>query len=95
MQYIALIHKNTDSQPTESDWSQFIDTAISQGVFQGGSELGKRFSIGEKGVFDSTERLGGFMRFDSDDLPALQVLLQAHPVVQHGGTIELIEMPRT
>ncbi len=35
------------------------------------------------------------MRFDADDLNALRALLEDHPVVKHGGTIELCEMPKS
>ena len=42
-----------------------------------------------------TETVGGFMRFDSDDPEELRALLMEHPVILHGGTIELCEMPKS
>jgi hypothetical protein len=95
MQYIALIHKNTDSTPTTDEWDRFLDAAKGTGMFKGGSEIGTRYAVGQKAVSDISESVGGYMRFDSDDLERLQALLGAHPVIKHGGTIELCEMPKS
>lgn len=95
MQYLALIHKNTDCTPTADEWDHFITVAVESGMFHGGSEIGLRHLIGQKEVADTTASVGGFMRFDSGDPEALLTLLQDHPVVMHGGSIELCEMPRS
>ena len=95
MQYIALIHKNTDSAPTADEWECFIDAATATDMFKGGSVIGSRRTIGQKTVADTTESVGGFMRFDCDDPEKLLALLREHPVFQHGGTIELCEMPKS
>ena len=95
MQYIALIHKNTDSTPTADEWDRFFEAAKATGMFKGGSEIGLRYTVGQKVVPDITENVGGYMRFDSDDLERLQALLEDHPVTKHGGTIELFEMPKS
>ena len=95
MQYIALIHKNTDSTPTSAEWDRFLAAANATGMFKGGSEIGSRTIVGQKAVADTTEIVGGYMRFDSDDLEKLQALLRDHPVTKHGGTIELCEMPKS
>lgn len=95
MQYIALIHKNTDTTPTADEWNRFMHVARDTGMFRGGSAIGARHAVGEKEVADTTEQVGGFMRFDADDRERLHELLQEHPVIRHGGTIELCEMPTT
>lgn len=95
IEYIALIHKNTDSIPTPDEWSRFIDAATQAGMFRGGSEMGTRHPLGSKPVSDITADVGGYMRFDSDDLSQLEDLLKTHPVIVHGGTIELCEMPES
>ncbi len=95
MQYIALIHNNADSSPDADEWDRFIDAAISTGMFKGGSEVGARRTIGPKMASKTTESIVGFMRFDSDDPEELHALLKDHPVIQHGGTIELCEMPKS
>ena len=93
MQYIALIHKNTDAAPSTEDWDQFILNAGASGMFQGGSEIGTRKLFGQKSVFDSTESIGGYMIFETEYLAKLEILLLDHPVVRNGGSIELCELP--
>lgn len=95
MQYIALIHRNTDTTPTAAEWNCFFELAAETGLFKGGSAIGTRHTVGRKTVPDTTRDVGGFMRFDSEDLSKLNELLQRHPVIKHGGTIELCEMPES
>jgi len=95
MQYIALIHKNTDTTPTSAEWGHFFEIASATGLFKGGSEIGARQAVGKKAVSDTSRDVGGYMRFDADDLNRLTELLQQHPVVKHGGTIELFTMPKS
>ena len=95
MQYIALIHRNTDSTPTPAEWDRFLGAAKETGMFRGGSAIGRRYTVGQKEVADTTETIGGYMRFDSDDFQRLRALLDEHPVTKHGGTIELCELPES
>ena len=41
----------------------------------------------------SSAHLTGYMRVDSDDRQKLLELLQLHPVIRHGGSAELCELP--
>ena len=95
MEYITFMHNNVDTEPTEVEWDQFFDLAKKSGLFHGGSALGKRSTIGKKEVPDSTNKLGGYMRFDADTLDELTALLEHHPIVTHGGTVEICELPKT
>ncbi|AMV21517.1 hypothetical protein [Planctomyces sp. SH-PL14] len=95
MQYIALIHKNADTPPTSAEWEHFIEVAVKTGLFKGGSEIGSGQTIGNKPVADTSQTVGGYMRFDSEILEPLLRLLDQHPVVKHGGTIELLTMPKS
>ena len=95
MQYIALIHKNTHTEPTSDEWSHFFEIAGETGMFQGGSAIGARHTLGRKKVPDTTQDIGGYMRFNSEDLDRLIKLLEEHPVIKHGGAIELCELPET
>tara|TARA_B110000305_G_C19411254_1_gene625580 strand:+ start:1751 stop:1933 length:183 start_codon:yes stop_codon:yes gene_type:complete len=52
MQYLLLIHKNADTNPTDEEWKAFIEEAFQSGLFKGGSELGNRTVIGSKEVND-------------------------------------------
>lgn len=95
MQYIAFVHANPEATIGSEEWDRFFAAASDAGVFRGGSELGERHAVGTNGVPDSTNTIDGFMRFDTDDLKQLLTLLESHPCIRHGGTIELREMPRS
>jgi hypothetical protein len=93
MQYILLIHRNTRSLPSEAEWATFIERAQASGLFRGGSEMGARQVIGRTDGIASTDHIDGYMRFDSDDKQKIIDLLMGHPVVAHGGSVELCELP--
>jgi len=94
-QYILLIQGNSDTDPTSEEWESFFFSARKSGFFKGGSEMGKRFAIGNDQSAVTTDHIVGFMRFDTDDLDKLKELLSQHPVVLNGGSVELCEMPRS
>lgn len=94
MEYLLLIHVNVQTPTVESEWTEFITRAKESGTFRGGSELGARESVGAPPV-GSSSHIGGFMRFESADKQKILELLQSHPVVIHGGTVELCGMPRS
>ncbi len=95
MEYILFIHKNSDSPMPADEWETFFDRARKSGMFDGGSEIGKRVELGKKSGFDVTDRIGGYMRFNAANLEKLKELLSHHPVMCHGGTLELCELPRS
>lgn len=92
-QYLLLIHGNAKSNPTAEEWSAFFTVAQESGLFQGGSEIGERVAVGDTDSMKSTEHLVGYMRFDSASREDVLELLKRHPVVLHGGAVELCEMP--
>jgi hypothetical protein len=51
--------------------------------------------LGRLQEMPSSLHLAGYMRFDTDDKPRLLQLLAQHPVVVHGGTVELCELPKS
>jgi len=95
MEYILFIHNNVDSPTNAELWEAFIADARSGGMFLGGSGRANRTLVGRKPVADITRDIGGFMRFESDDKNQLLELLQKHPVVVQGGSVELCEMPKS
>ncbi len=92
-QYILLVQGNVKSVATEEEWNRFFTAAEQSGVFRGGSEIGERSVVGDADSVKSTEHVVGYMRFDSDDKQQVLDVLEEHPVVLHGGSIELCEMP--
>ena len=95
MEYILFIHNNVDTPTSDTQWSEFFVAARESGIFRGGSEIANSTQLGNKSVALITDSIGGFMRFDSDDIGKLLQLLELHPTLVQGGTLELCEMPKT
>ncbi|KZN41898.1 hypothetical protein N483_14600 [Pseudoalteromonas luteoviolacea NCIMB 1944] len=47
-------------------------------MFNGGSEISTRLQIGSKDVIDTTSSVGGYMKFESDDINKVYKLLELH-----------------
>jgi hypothetical protein len=94
-EYLLLIHGNEQSATSADEWERFFDAARNSGVFRGGSEVGKREFVGDQVSARSSAHIVGYMRFESDDKQVILSLLELHPVVLHGGTVELCELPKS
>lgn len=94
-QYILFIQGNLKSDSTPEEWEAFFTTAQQSGLFKGGSEIGKRMIIGDAESAKPTDHIVGYMRFDSDDKQKILDLLEKHPAVIHGGSVELCEMSKS
>jgi hypothetical protein len=94
-QYILLIQGNAKSESTAEEWDQFFAAAQESGLFRGGSAIGDRVVVGDTQTAKSSEHITGYMRFDSDDKQKVLDLLKRHPVVLHGGSVELCELPKS
>jgi hypothetical protein len=94
-QYLLLIQNNAKSKATPAEWDLFFAAAKESGLFRGGSALGERVLVGDTQSAQSTKHIGGYMRFDADDKAKILELLKQHPVVTHGGSVELCEMPKS
>lgn len=95
MEYIVFIHNNSDHTPTQEQWEAFFETAKASGLFRGGSEISQGCIIGKKPVKHVSDHVGGFMRFETSNKDELLKLLEKHPVVTQGGTLELCKMPKS
>ncbi len=94
-EYLLLIHGNETTPTTAAEWDRFFAAARASGAFRGGSEIGAREIVGAGTPVRSSDHIVGYMRFDCDDRAKLRALLQQHPVVLHGGTVELCELPKS
>jgi hypothetical protein len=94
-QYLLLIHRNAETEAKPEEWTAFFDAARQSGIFRGGSELGEGDFVGAQDVEKLSKRLAGYMRFDADDKQRVLELLDQHPVVIHGGTVELCALLET
>ncbi len=94
-EYILLIQGNEKTATSADEWDRFFVAARESGAFRGGSEIGKREVVGDRESARATEHIVGYMRFDSADKQVLLELLKKHPVVLHGGSVELCELPKS
>ena len=94
-QYILLIQNNEKSQSSPEEWDTFFSLAREGGLFRGGSAIGKREIIGDAATAKSSDFIGGYMTFESEEKNLILDLLQKHPVVIHGGSVELCELLKT
>lgn len=94
-QYLLLIHGNEKTDTTEKEWEIFFVAAKRSGTFQGGSEVGIRETIGDSSSLPSSAHIVGYMRFDAEDKQTILELIKHHPVVLHGGSVELCELPKS
>ncbi len=94
-QYILLVHNHGGTQTTPEEWERFFALARESGAFKGGSEIGERWVIGDAEAAKSTSHIAAYLRFDSGDRSQLMELLEQHPVVLHGGSVELCELPKS
>jgi hypothetical protein len=94
-QYLLLIQNNETTPTTAEEWERFLAAATASGMFRGGSEIGDRMVLGNTRTAVPSAHLAGYMRFDADDRQKLLGLLQLHPVIVHGGSVELCELPRS
>lgn len=93
-QYILLIHNNADTASSQEEWSSFFQLGRETGLFIGGSGLEDARTIVGNQSAKPTEHIVGYMRFDSDDKQKIVKLLEKHPIVAHGGSVELCEMTK-
>ncbi|WP_050027909.1 hypothetical protein [Verrucomicrobium sp. BvORR034] len=94
-QYILLIQDNLTGTTTAEEWTTFFSAVHSSGMFKGGSEIGDRIRLGNSTTAQSTDHVVAYMRFDSEDKEKLLALVNQHPVILHGGTVELCELPKS
>jgi hypothetical protein len=96
MEYLAIIYGNTDSNSSQEEWTHFIQTATQSGLFKGGSEVGmERIVFGKKIEGGIGKQVVGYMKFETDDIKTLLELLTIHPTIIHGGTVELLDLPKS
>jgi hypothetical protein len=94
-QYLLLIHDNAPTAPSPDEWAAFFQAAELSGLFHGGSAIGRRTILGNAADTQPSDHIVGYMRFDAGDKRPLLDLLHIHPVIAHGGTIELCELPES
>jgi len=94
-QYLLLIENNATTPITPEQWTAFFARASASGYFRDGSELGATQILGNTDTAHPIDFLAGYMRYDAENKEDLMASLAEHPVVANGGSVHLIEMPKT
>jgi hypothetical protein len=97
--FLYLMHNDAISpatEPTDDVWGKYIERLVGTGCFRGGSEIGDGKCVRKQ--FDTPQidtRLVGYMRIEAASLAEAQALLEANPVYEVGGTVEIRTLPQS
>lgn len=95
-EYILLMHSDTASAESGSDWDAYIGRLHEAGCFRGGSVIGAGQSFRKDGLPGPVAaHISGFIRIEAADLEAARALLPGNPAFEAGGTVEIRELPIT
>ena len=87
--YLVLIHNDGDRESTEEEWKLFFSLAEDSGMFRGGSALSDPVFLHESDGPSVVNSVGGYMRFEADSESGLRSLLERHPSLKAGATLEV------
>lgn len=94
--YLFLTHRlpqGTSESP--GAWPTYLDRLRRTGHFSGGSAIGDGLSVSRSGVTpDTSSHLTGYIRISANSIDEACNLLEGHPVIDAGGTVEVRELPR-
>lgn len=95
-EYILLMHSDTVSAESGSDWDTYIGRLHESGCFRGGSVIGAGQSFRKVGTAGPVAaHIHGFIRIEAVDLESARALLPGNPTFEAGGTVEIRELPIT
>jgi hypothetical protein len=91
-----LMHNDVESQTQPQEWDHYISRLRSSGSFGGGSSIGKGIGF-KKGTASEaiSHWLGGYMILTAETLDDAKALVEGNPVLLHGGTVEVRDLPRS
>lgn len=94
--YLFLTHQLPQgTRDSPGAWPSYLDRLRRTGQFSGGSSIGGGLSVSRSGVTpDISTQLTGYIRVSANSLDEACKLLEGHPVIDAGGTVEVRELPR-
>lgn len=96
MEFLLLMHGDTATPESAQDWDAYIAKLNAAGALRGGSAIGSGVCFKRGGTPPGlTAHLTGYIKIVARDLSHVQELLIGNPVYEHGGTVEVRELPRT
>jgi hypothetical protein len=93
--YMLLMHN--DGKPSPDDaWGPYLSKLKASGRFQGGSSMGTGACFNKAGTrVEIAAHLGGYIKVQAESLEEARKFLEGNPVYEHGGTVEIRELPAT
>lgn len=93
---MLLMHNDVTTPEREQEWEAYIAKLSASGALRGGSALGSGVCVRSQGETPGiTSRLTGYIKIEARDMGHAKELLFGNPVYEHGGTIEIRELPHT
>ncbi|HWU77578.1 MAG TPA: hypothetical protein VN043_13830 [Rhodanobacter sp.] len=94
--YLLLTHRLPPGASAAPDaWPSYLARLRGTGHFSGGSAIGEGLCVSRSGVTsDTTSHLTGYIRVSANSIDEACGLLEGHPVIDAGGTVEVRELPR-
>jgi len=90
MQFMMLMKGGSGSS---EQWSSYIETLVTSGIFRGGSALGNGQCISKNETAECT--IDGFMRFEAASMNEVLALARSNPTLLSGGSVEVLEIIET
>ena len=92
--YILLMHSDATEAETDAQWESYFAKLREQGVFQGGSAIGRGEVLRKAGQPNPlSDHLVGFIRVKAQNLVHAKSLVEGNPVFENGGSVEVRELP--
>ncbi len=96
MEYLTFMHSDESKTGTKDQWNDFFNFICKSDCFQGGSEIhNKRMIIGPSKKPEVGSGISGYMKFNVENLDELLSIIKLHPTLINGGSIEIIELPKS
>lgn len=92
--FILLMHGDSTSHDSASDWGPYLDGLQRAGALRGGSAIGGGACLRKSGqAADLSRHLAGYVKIEARDLDHARELVRGNPVYEAGGTVEIRELP--
>ena len=92
--FLLLMHDDARVEIPGEAWGRYFAMLREAEAFAGGSSIGDGATFRKDGAMVSlTPRIAGYIRLSAADFDAARALIAGNPVFEHGGTVELRELP--
>jgi hypothetical protein len=96
LDFMLLMHRLPDASVEATlDWGPYLARLQEAGRLRGGNAIGGGVCVRKDGSApEITGHLAGYIRVVATDLDDARGALPGNPVFEHGGTVEIRELPQ-